>query len=81
VDILFNTIGLIGMLLLLSSYYLLQRGMLASNDSRYLWMNLISAVALVISLLRFWNLSSFLIECAWIAISVQGLVKLKRQKV
>ena len=80
-DILFNSIGLIGMLLLLGAYFLLQRGTVASHDPLYLWMNLTSAVALGISLLWSWNLACFLIECAWVMISVYGLIKLRRGNV
>jgi hypothetical protein len=77
-DIVFNIIGLSGAFLLLLAFFLLERGVVGSKDPRYLWMNLISAIMIGTSLLRFWNMPSFVIECAWALISIRGLFNLKR---
>lgn len=75
-----NFIGIIGVLLMLASFFMSQQGTLTVNEPRYLWMNFIGAFFVVISLFCEWNLPSFFIETAWAAISGYGIIKL-RQKI
>ncbi len=77
-DIVVNAIGLSGMVVLLAAFFLQQKGSIVSGGRTYLWMNLFGAVLVLISLMRFWNLASFLLECAWMLISLYGLFKLKQ---
>lgn len=79
-DICFNAIGLIGVLMILAAYFLLQVGKVTAYALRYLLLNLIGATAVLFSLLRFWNLPSFVIESAWVAVSVYGLVTRGQKK-
>lgn len=79
-DIIFDAIGLTGAAMLLLAYFLLERGTVTSHDPRYLWMNLISALLIGISLLWSWNLASFVIECAWLLISISGLLRIRRRQ-
>ncbi len=75
-DILFNLIGLSGMAGFLFAYIMLQRNRWPHDSFIYLVTNFISAILILISLLWDWNLSAFLLECAWGLISGWGLWKL-----
>jgi len=79
VDLLFNTIGTFGVLLMLAAYGLLQRGKLHMHDLRYLWMNLSGALLVLVSLYQAWNLPAFLIESAWAAISAYSILTVKKK--
>lgn len=80
-NIFFNTVGLIGAVLFLVAYFLLQRGAVTDNDPRYLLMNLVGSFTLIISLLWAWNLASFVMEVAWGSVSIYGLVKVRNKTV
>lgn len=79
-DLFFNSIGMMGMALFLVAYFLLQRETFTSHDPRYLWMNFAGSIAVILSLIRFWNFPVFLLESAWAVISAQGLIKAMRNK-
>lgn len=79
-NLFFNITGLIGVGLILVAYFLLQVGKLEQRDERYSWLNLIGALMIVVSLLKNWNLPSFVIEIFWIAISIYGLTRARRLK-
>jgi len=79
-DAYFNTIGLVGVAMMLAAFFSLQVGKITPQAPFYLWCNLIGALAVIVSLCRFWNLSSFVIECFWAAISLWGIIKRKRGK-
>lgn len=70
-----DLIGLLGVTIILISYFLLQIDRLSSKSSMYSMLNLVGAIFLLISLYYNWNLPSVIIEIFWIAISVYGLVK------
>lgn len=70
-----NHVGIVGVLLTLAAYYLLNVGKLTSSDMAYLFMNLFGSILLLFSLLFNWNLSSVLIEIAWISISLIGIAR------
>ena len=74
-ELLVNSIGMTGVLLILLAYFLLQRGTLTLKNLAYHWLNLIGALLIIVSLMVFWNLSSFVIEIAWAAISAYGVWK------
>jgi hypothetical protein len=73
VETLANTIGLVGIALLVLAYWMLSTERLGSKDWCYHMLNFIGAVMHLVSLMVFWNLPSFVIECFWISISVYGL--------
>ncbi len=66
-------IGMIGVVLGLSAYILLQLQKLRSDDYCYLLMNLASSSSLVISLVTHWNLAGFAINSIWIGVTIMGL--------
>lgn len=70
-----NLVGIIGVILTLIGYYLLNVGKLRSGDKSYLFLNLFGSFMILFSLLYHWNLASFLIEVAWIFISIIGIYR------
>ena len=68
-------IGIVGVLLTLTAYYLLNVNKITSDSMLYLSFNLIGSCLLLVSLVFNWNLSSFLIEVAWVLISLIGLYR------
>lgn len=76
-----DTVGIIGTVLLLAAYFLLQNGKLKGTDWTYLYMNLFAAIFILFSLCFSFNLASFVIELFWIGISAYGIWKKKRAAV
>ena len=70
-----DVIGLVGVTLILIAYFGSQVEWWQSNSYEYLLANAVGAVLVMISLCFNWNLSSFVIECFWLLISVYGIVK------
>lgn len=77
----FQWLGFIGMILIVLAYFLLQIGKCDIHSLKYQILNLLGAIALIISLMVHFNLGSFLIEVFWIAITVYGIVKNIRTKI
>lgn len=77
--------GVVGMLVTLLAYFLLQAQKLHGNGLVYQLMNAIGALGVALSLLfgQFTsaNLPAFLLEVAWLAISVYGIVVARRTRV
>jgi hypothetical protein len=74
-DILFTILGNIGVICFLAAFFLLQKERLKHDDYAYLLLNAAGAALLIASLLWEWNLSAFMLECAWLAISLYGIYK------
>ncbi|WP_264769697.1 CBU_0592 family membrane protein [Coxiella burnetii] len=70
-----NTIGIIGVVLVLLAYFLLQINKINQNRVVYSLMNLLGSGLILISLYFTWNLPSGIIEFAWLLISLLGLIK------
>lgn len=70
-----NYIGIIGVVLTLAAYFLINTNRVTATHFSYVWLNLIGSIFLLFSLLFHWNLSSVLIEIAWISISLIGLYR------
>jgi uncharacterized membrane protein len=77
--IIFDIIGVLGVILLLVAFASLQSGKITSEQLSYPVMNFIGAGLINISLFKDWNLSAFLIETCWMFISVYGFIKIKRK--
>lgn len=67
--------GLIGVLLILFAFFLLQAGKLRGDALGYQLMNAVGALAVLISLLYAFNLSAFLLELLWLLVSIYGIVR------
>ena len=75
-------VGLVGMIVTLLAYFLLQAQKLHGNGLVYQLMNAVGALGVALSLLfgKF-NLPAFLLEAVWFAISIYGIVVARRVRV
>ncbi|BBH14379.1 CBU_0592 family membrane protein [Chromobacterium haemolyticum] len=76
----FDWIGLIGVFFYLLAYSLLQWRLVDLSDYSYSGFNLIGAVLLLISLCYAFNLASLLAQVLWIAISLVGMRKTRKER-
>lgn len=70
-----NIMGIIGVLIILLAYFLLQIEKWLPKSLPYLTTNLIGALLIAFSLLSNWNLPAFVMEVLWALISVVGIAK------
>lgn len=78
----FDWVGLAGTGTILAAFLLLQAGRLDGNGIPYQLLNLFGAGGVLVSLLGTFNVSVFLLEAAWVAISAYGIsrtLKLRRR--
>ncbi len=75
-----DPVGIFGVILLLLAYYFLNMNKMTSLSLSYQWLNLLGALAILYSLYFNWNLSSALIESAWVLISVMGIYRALRHR-
>ena len=78
----FDWVGLAGSAMILVAFFLLQAGRLHGNGIPYQLLNLFGAGGVLVSLLGTFNVSVFLLEAAWVAISAYGIartLKLRRR--
>lgn len=68
--------GVIGTLVYISSYFLVQMGWIKAPGYSYCIFNIIAASLVGISLFYEFNLASALIQMSWILISIAGISKL-----
>ena len=71
----FNIIGISGVILVLLAYCLLHMGKLNQRSITYSFLNFMGSGFVLVSLYFSWNLSSGIIEIAWLLISLFGLTK------
>ncbi|MGH8042774.1 MAG: CBU_0592 family membrane protein [Rudaea sp.] len=71
--------GLIGVAMILFAYLLLQAGRLRGDALPHQLLNAAGALLILISLLYAFNLSAFLMELAWLAVSIYGIVRGRKQ--
>ena len=74
-NIIYNTIGTIGVALILITYFLLQTERLKSNQLLYSILNFLGSGMILISLFHEFNFPSFVVELAWVLISGFGIVR------
>ena len=70
-----NYIGLIGVIMVLTTYFLLQIGKLSVKNLSYSAANFVGSIFILFSLYYHWNFASVVIEFAWLLISAIGLYK------
>ena len=78
----FDWVGLAGTGMVLVAFFLLQSGRLNGNGIPYQLLNLFGASGVLVSLLGTFNVSVFLLEAVWVAISAYGIartLKLRRE--
>ena len=71
----YDWVGLIGTLLVLLAFFLLQAGRLAGNGIIYQLLNLFGAAGVLVSLLGTFNPAVFVLELSWVAISAYGIAR------
>lgn len=74
-----DLVGNLGVLMILGTYLALQADRLDAKAVAYSALNAIGAGSITISLLFDFNLSAFLVEAAWVAVSLYGLVRAWRR--
>jgi hypothetical protein len=80
VETLPDIIGLLGVIMTLVAYFLLQVSILKIDDILYSAINALGSLLILYSLLFHWNLSCFVIESSWLAISLFGTFRVLFRK-
>lgn len=76
----FDVIGMVGVAMILSVYGAVQIDRMDVKSISYSAYNAVGAILILISLLVTFNLASFVIEIAWLGISLFGIIQaLKRR--
>lgn len=70
-----DIIGVLGVIIVISTYFLLQIEKIDAKSFLFSFLNTIGSLMILYSLMYNWNLASFLIEFFWILISLYGLFK------
>ncbi len=70
-----NIMGLIGVMIILLAYFLLQIEKWSSSSLPYSIFNFIGALLIACSLFFNWNLPAFVMEVLWALISLGGIVR------
>ena len=71
----YDWVGILGTLLILAGFFLLQAGRMSGNGLGYQLMNLLGAAGILVSLIGKFNVSVFLLELAWILVSLYGIAR------
>jgi hypothetical protein len=72
--------GLLGVVAILLAYFLLQAGRVRGDALTYQLMNAFGALAVLLSLLYAFNLSAFVLEGLWLAVSIYGIARSRRAR-
>ncbi|MDQ3288489.1 MAG: hypothetical protein M3Q42_09555 [Pseudomonadota bacterium] len=76
----YDWVGIAGTLMILGAFFLLQAGRISGTGLTYQLLNLFGAGGVLVSLMGQFNISVFLLEIAWMAISVFGIVRTLRAR-
>ncbi len=79
-DILLNTGGVVGVGLILLAYAGIHFDWFDPKRAPALLMNLVGSGLILLSMLRAFNLSAFLMEAAWAAMAAFGLARLAMRR-
>lgn len=77
---LFDAIGMVGVFMILAVYSLVQLDKMDVKGLFYSVVNAVGAVFILISLTVTFNMASFVIEVAWLMISLFGIVQAFKRK-
>ncbi len=75
-----DLIGLVGVFIIVVTYFLLQIEKIDPRSFAYSFLNAFGSLLIIYSLTFNWNLASFVIEFFWILISLYGLWKWWKNK-
>jgi len=73
--VLYNAMGFVAIVLFLWAYAMINLGYWNEKQARFHLPNLLGALLMMGSLLGNWNLSIFVLEICWSAISLYGIIK------
>lgn len=76
----YDLVGIAGTLMVLGAFFLLQAGRLAGHSLGYQLLNLFGASGVLVSLLGDFNVSVFVLEAVWVAISGYGIARTLRTR-
>ena len=76
----YDWVGLLGTVMILGGFALLQAGKLSGTGLVYQLLNLFGAGGVLVSLLGTFNLSVFLLEAAWVVVSLYGIARTLRSR-
>lgn len=76
----YDLAGLAGTLAVLAAFFLLQAGRISGTSLRYQLLNLFGALGILASLLGGFNLSVFLLQLAWMGVSLYGIAQSLRRR-
>ena len=71
----YDWVGLLGTLMILGAFFLLQAGRLSGTGLAYQLLNLFGAGGVLVSLLGTFNASVFVLELAWMLVSAYGIAR------
>lgn len=73
-----DVIGIIGVLIIVIAYILMQIDRMDPKGFLFSLLNTIGAVLILISLWYDWNLASFVMEVIWFSLSLYGTIKSRK---
>ena len=76
----YDVVGLGGTLSILLAFVLLQTRRLSGTGLVYQLLNLFGAAGILVSLFGTFNLSVFLLELAWVIVSLYGIIRSLRER-
>jgi hypothetical protein len=68
-------LGNVGVVLIIIAYLMLQLNRIGSNSLSYSLLNVLGAALIIVSLVFNFNLSAFIMETVWVAISLFGIYR------
>ena len=71
----YDWIGMLGTLMVLAAFFLLQAGRLSGTGIVYQLLNLLGAGGVMVSLLGQFNVSVFFLELSWMLVSAYGIAR------
>lgn len=71
----YDWVGIVGTLLILAAFFLLQAGRLSGTGLVYQLLNLCGAGGVLVSLIGQFNVSVFVLEVTWVVISAYGIFR------
>jgi hypothetical protein len=74
-----DIVGIIGVIIILVAYYWVSMGRYTAKNFNFQALNFLGAWLILFSLYFHWNLSSVLIEIAWIIISMIGMYRIIKE--
>lgn len=74
-----DIIGLIGVLLTLIAYFLLNINKIRPDKFYYPFLNSVGSAMILYSIFFAWNISAFVMEVCWLTISLSGVWKCYRK--